>query len=157
MSPKLYFSLCFNTLVSSSSVLLKSHILFQLSTYYESIMVHTKSLIVVLCYLFKLLQFLMLALSCVSKYIIASANRWQMEAPMGTEINPRLLSRKCPWGKQHKEKKGSLDIFKGKKGLTVLLCRLGSHLINWPNKVDQLRMNSFYCLNHVNKSHWMWC
>ena len=95
MSPKFYFSLCFNTLVSSSSVLLNSHILFQLSTYYESIMVHTKSLIVALCYLFKL-QFLMFALSCVSKYINASANRWQMEAPMGTEINPRLLSMKCP-------------------------------------------------------------
>lgn len=156
MSPKLYFSLCFNILVSSSSVVLKSHILFQLSTYYESIMVHTKSLIFALYYLFRLLYFLMLALSCVSKYINASANRWQMEAPMGTKINPRLLSMKCPWGKQHKGKKGSLDIFKGKKELTVLLCRLGSHLINWPNKIDQLRMNSFYCLNHVNKLHWMW-
>ena len=51
------------------------------------------------------------------------------------------------------KRKGSLDIFKGKKGLTVLLCRFGNHVINWPNKIDLLRMNSFCFLNHVNKSH----
>lgn len=51
------------------------------------------------------------------------------------------------------KRKGSWDIFKGKKGLTVFPCSFGNHSINWANKIDQLRMNPFYSLNHVNKSH----
>lgn len=110
-----------------------------------------KGLIVALCWPFKLPQFLMFYLSCVSKFINISMNRWQMEAPVGTEINPKLLSIKCPWGKEQKEKEREAWIFsKGRKGW------LSNHSINWANKIDQLRMNPFYSLNHVNKSHWKW-
>lgn len=48
---------------------------------------------------------------------------------------------------------GSLEILKGKKGLTVFPCSLGNHSINWAHKINQQRMNSFSSLNHVNKSH----
>ena len=57
-------------------------------------MVHTKSLIFALYYLFRLLYFLMLALSCVSKYINASANRWQMEAEIFYCHFPSIFSIK---------------------------------------------------------------
>lgn len=51
------------------------------------------------------------------------------------------------------KRKGNLDTFKGKKGLTVFLSSLVNHSINRANKIDQLRMNPFYCMNHVNKLH----
>lgn len=50
------------------------------------------------------------------------------------------------------KRKGSSDIFKGKKGLAVLPCSLGNPSINWANKTGQVRMNSFYSLDHISRS-----
>ena len=76
-----------------------------------------------------------------------------MEAPMGTESNPKAFKHKMSLRQAAEGKrKGSLNVFKGKKGLTVLSCSLENHVINWANKTDQLRMNLFYSWNHIKSS-----
>lgn len=64
-------------------------------------------------------------------------------------FNHEISLRQATEGKR----KESLDIFKWKKGLTVLPCSLENHSVNRANRIDQLRMDSFYSLNHVNNQH----
>lgn len=76
---------------------------------------------------------------------------------MGTESNPKAFKHKMrPRQAAEGKRNGSLNVSKGKKGLTVLSCSLENHAINWANKIDQLRMNLFYGWNHIKDSTGLW-
>lgn len=104
MLSKSYFFLFFRAFISSYLVILKPHSLLKLNLYYEAVL-FVQSLIVAPSYLFQLPQFLMFHLSCVAKYINTSTNRWQMEAPMGTEINPKAFKHKMSLRQAAEEKR----------------------------------------------------
>lgn len=130
MLSKPYFFLCFSAFISSYSVVLKPHILLKLSRYYEAIL-FIQRVWQSLCPIYSNFPNFSCSIFPVLLYINTSTNRWQMEAPMGTEINPKAFMHKMSLRQAAEGKrKGSLNVFKRKKGLTVLSCSLENHAIN---------------------------